>query len=132
MMMIVKQMNVRFGANWPGVAAWVWAASISPPSEPINPPRMRLCILKATTFLPRARAASSSSRMLLSTRPHGLRINAHTSTRHDGDDRPAEDHHPQPVAVEGLGTDPESVVVHPRVEVLEELGPALLARRSHR
>ena len=32
-----------------------WAASKSPPTEPISPPRMRLCILKAKTFLPSAR-----------------------------------------------------------------------------
>ena len=30
------------------------------------------------TFLPRLRAASSSSRMLFSTRPHGLRISEYT------------------------------------------------------
>ncbi len=42
------------------------------------PPSTRLCILYEKTFLPRLRAASSSSRMLFSTRPHGLRISEYT------------------------------------------------------
>ncbi len=46
------------------------------------------------TFLPRARTASSSSRMPLSTRPHGLRMSAHTSQAASADDDEAEDAHP--------------------------------------
>ena len=37
------------------------------------PPITNDCSLNTTTFLPSARAASSSSRMARSTRPHGLR-----------------------------------------------------------
>ena len=43
------------------------------------------------------------------------------------DHRPAEHHHEQSVAVEHLLADVEAIVVDPRVEVLEEPGPALLA-----
>src|SRR5690606_30668181 len=56
--------------------------NIKPASAPNRPPRASDCILYAYTFLPRLRTASSSSRMPLSTRPHGLRIRAQT-TRHD-------------------------------------------------
>ncbi len=50
-----------------------------PPAAAITPPMMSACILYEKTFLPRARTASSSSRMPLITRPHGLRMSDQTS-----------------------------------------------------
>ena len=47
-------------------------ANTTPPRAPNTPPMMSACILCANTSLPSARTASSSSRMPLSTRPHGL------------------------------------------------------------
>ena len=45
----------------------------------MTPPIIRACILYQNTFLPRLRAASSSSRIDFSTRPHGLRMIKNTA-----------------------------------------------------
>ena len=53
-----------------------------PLNAPNKPPRMRLCILYQYVFLPRLRTASSSSRMPLTTRPHGLRMRRNVIKQH--------------------------------------------------
>ena len=66
-----------------------------PAIAPNVPPRISDCILNRNTFLPRARAASSSSRIDFSTRPHGLDTSSHMTNTQMRHERPADDHLPQ-------------------------------------
>src|SRR5699024_3780032 len=88
-------------------------ASSIPPNAPRTPPRTSDCILNPYTFLPRLRAASSSSRIDRSTRPHGLRISRN-------------------VMMLANTTRPHPMVMTHRVRVSKTVGPSEHAQhRAH-